>query len=151
MSNLNQSRFAARIEFLMLRFQAPAIVLTSLVLLSPLALLPFIGGPVVSPMLASGIVGLTFLAQGQIAQRLFRGPPASGALIRVACDTLPSACRATFDREVAGKLKLSRMPLSSSQVVEVHRAVRRSWKNALDHDEGRRARHIAAQLAEVRD
>lgn len=151
MSILIQSRFAARIEFLMLRYQVPAIVLTSVVLLSPLALLPFIGGPVASAILASSTVALTFLAQGQIAKRLFRGPPASATLIRVARDALPLACRGAFNHEVAGELTLSRMPLSASRVIELHRAVRRSWKNALDSDEASSEQYFAAQITEVRD
>ena len=151
MSNLDLSRFAARIEFLMLRYQAPAIVLTSVALLSPLALLPLVGGPVASAMLASSTVAMTFLTQGQIARRLFRGPPASAALIGVARDALPLACRATFDLDVIGELELSRKPLSASRVIELHRSARRNWKSALGYDEARKEQYRASQFPKIRD
>ena len=56
MSTLNQSRCAARIEFLMLRYQLAALLVTSALLLSPLAILPSIGGAAASfkPVLEHG-------------------------------------------------------------------------------------------------
>lgn len=105
MSTPRQSRCAARIEFLMLRYQLAACLFTSVLLLSPLAISPFIGGPVASAIFASVTVALAFLAQGKIAKRLFMGPPASAALIRVARDMLPLACRAKFDHEVPASLR----------------------------------------------
>ena len=151
MSTLNQSRCAARIEFLMLRYQLAALLVTSALLLSPLAILPFIGGPMASAIFASVTVALAFLAQWQIAKRLFMGPPASAALIRVARDMLPLACRAKFDHEVVGELENWRTPLSAWRVVDLHRTVWRKWRNAHDSDVGLREQHLAAQIAEVRD
>lgn len=151
MSTLNQSRCAARIEFLMLRYQLAALLVTSVLLLSPLAILPFIGGPAVSATFASVTVALAFLAQGQIAKRLFMGPPASAALIRVAREMLPLACRAKFDHEVAVELEKCRTPLSAWRVVGLHRSVRRKLCNTRDSDVGLREQYLAAQIAEVRD
>ncbi|MDG5749174.1 hypothetical protein P8Q88_13415 [Qipengyuania sp. XHP0207] len=151
MSPPKQSRCAARIEFLMLRYQLAALLVTSVLLLSPLAIFPLIGGPVSSAIFASVTVALAFLAQWQIAKRLFMGPPASAALIRVARDTLPFACRAKFDHEVAGELEKWRTPLSAWRVVDLHRSLRRKWCNAHDSDVGIREQHLAAQIAEVRD
>lgn len=151
MSTLNQSRCAARIEFLMLRYQLAALLVTSALLLGPLAILPFIGGPVASAIFASATIALAFLAQWQIAKRLFMGPPASAALIRVARDMLPFACRAKFDQEVAGELENWRTPLSAWQVVDLHRSVRRKCSNTLVSDVALREQHLTAQIAEVRD
>lgn len=151
MSTPDQSRCAARIEFLMLRHQLAACLGTSALLLSPLAISPFIGGPVASAIFASVTVALAFLAQRQIAKRLFLGPPASAALIRVARDMLPSACRAKFDHEVARELEKCRTPLSSWRIVDLHRSVRRKWRNAHDCDVGLRDQHLSVQIAEVRD
>ena len=151
MNPLKQSRCAARIEFLMLRYQLAAFLVTSALLLSPLAILPFIGGPVASAIVAFITVALALLAQGQIAKRLFMGPPASAELIRVARDMLPFACRAKFDHEVAGELENLRTPLSAWRIVDLHRSVRRKWCNTRDSDVGLREQHLAAQIAEVRD
>ena len=151
MSTLKQSRCAARIEFLMLRYQLAACLFTSVLLLSPLAISPFIGGPVASAIFASVTVALAFLAQGKIAKRLFMGPPASAALIRVAREMLPLACRNRFDHEVACELEKCRTPLSAWRVVDLHRSVRRKWRNAHDCDVGLRDQHLAVQIAEVRD
>ena len=151
MSTPRQSRCAARIEFLMLRYQLAACLFTSVLLLSPLAISPFIGGPVASAIFASVTVALAFLAQGKIAKRLFMGPPASAALIRVARDMLPLACRAKLDQEVAGELEKCRTPLSAWRVVDLHRSLRRKWSNTLDGNAALREQHLAAQIAEVRD
>ena len=151
MSTPKQSRWAARIEFLMLRYQLAALLITSALLLSPLAILPFIGGPAASAIFASVTVALAFLAQRQIAKRLFMGPPASVALIRVARDMLPFACRNRFDHEVAGELQTRRTPLSAWRVVDLHRSVRRKWCNTRNSDVDLREQHLAAQIAEVCD
>ncbi len=151
MSTLKQSRCAARIEFLMLRYQLAAFLLTSALLLSPLAILPLISGPAASAIFASVTVALAFLAQRQIAKRLFMGPPASVALIRVARDMLPFACRNRFDHEVAGELQTRRTPLSAWRVVDLHRSVRRKWCNTRNSDVDLREQHLAAQIAEVCD
>ena len=151
MSTLKQSQCAARIEFLMLRYQLAALLVTSAFLLSPLAILPFIGGPVGSAIIAAITVALAFVAQGQIANRLFMGPPASAELIRVARDMLPFACRNRFDHEVAGELQTRRTPLSAWRVVDLHRSVRRKWCNTRNSDVDLREQHFAAQIAEVCD
>ena len=151
MSTPRQSRCVARIEFLMLRYQLAALLVTSALLLSPLAILPFIGGPVASAIFASVTVALAFLAQWQIAKRLFMGPPASAELIRVARDTLPFACRAKFDHEVACELESWRTPISAWRIVDLHRSIRRKWCNTRDSDVGLREQYLAAQIAEVRD
>ncbi|WP_435416782.1 hypothetical protein WAB17_07735 [Parerythrobacter aurantius] len=151
MNPLKQSRCAARIEFLMLRYQLAALLVTSALLLSPLAISPFIGGPMASAIFASVTVALAFLAQGQIAKRLFMGPPASAELIRVARDMLPLACRNRFDHEVAGELQTRRTPLSAWRVVDLHRSVRRKWRNAHNSDVALREQHLTAQITEVRD
>lgn len=151
MSTPKQSWSAARIEFLMLRYQLAALLITSALLLSPIAILPFIGGPVASAIFASVTVALAFVAQGQIAKRLFMGPPASAALIRVAREMLPFACRTKFDHEVAGELQTCRTPLSAWRVVDLHRSVRRKRCNTLDSDVGLREQCLAAQIAELRD
>ncbi len=151
MSTPRQSRCAARIEFLMLRYQLAALLVTSALLLSPLAILPFIGGTLASAIFASVTVVLAFLAQWQIAKRLFMGPPASAALILVAREMLPFACRAKFDHEFAGELENWRIPLSAWRVVDLHRSVRRKWSNTLDGNADLREQHLAAQIAEVND
>lgn len=151
MSTLKQSRCAARIEFLMLRYQLAAFLVTSALLLSPLSILLFIGGPAASAIFASVTVALAFLAQWKIAKRLFMGPPASAALIRVARDMLPLACRAKFDHEVAGELENWRTPLSACRVVDLHRSVRQKWCNARDSDVALREQYLAVQIVEVRD
>ena len=151
MSTLKQLRCAARIEFLMLRYQLAAFLVTSALLLSPLSILLFIGGPAASAIFASVTVALAFLAQWKIAKRLFMGPPASAALIRVARDMLPLACRAKFDHEVAGELENWRTPLSACRVVDLHRSVRQKWCNARDSDVALREQHLAVQIVEVRD
>ena len=151
MSTPRKSRCVARIEFLMLRYQLAALLVTSALLLSPLAILPLIGGAAASAIFASGTVALAFLAQWQIAKRLFMGPPASAALIRVARDMLPFACRAKFDHEVASELENWRTPLSAWRVVDLHRSIRRKWRNKLVSDVALREQHLAAQIAEVRD
>lgn len=151
MSTLKQSRCAARIEFLMLRYQLAAFLVTSALLLSPLVILPFIGSPVASAIFASVTVALAFLAQRQIAKRLFMGPPATAALIRVARDMLPFACRNKFDHEVAVELENWRTPLSACRVVDLHRSVRQKWCNARDSDVALREQYLAVQIVEVRD
>ena len=151
MSTSNQSRCAARIEFLMLRHQLAACLVTSALLLSPLAISPFVGGPLASAIFVLVTVVMAVFVQGKIAKRLFWGPPASAALIRVARDMLPLACRAKFDHEVAGELENWRTPLSACRVVDLHRSVRRKWCNTLDGDGALREQYLAAQIAEVRD
>lgn len=141
----------ARIEFLMLRYQLAALLVTSALLLSPLAILPLIGGAAASAIFASSTVGLAFLAQWQIAKRLFMGPPASAALIRVARNMLPLACRAKFDHEVVGELEKCRTPLSAWRIVDLHRSVRRKWCNTRNSDVDLLEQHLAAQFAEVCD
>jgi hypothetical protein len=151
MSTPNQSRCAARIEFLMLRYQLAAFLVTSAVLLSPLAISPFIGGPEASAIFAFVTVALAVLAQRQIAKRLFMGPPASAALIRIARDMLPFACRSKFDHEVTGELEKWRTPLSAWRIVDLHRSVRRKWCNTRDSDVALREQYLAVQIVEVRD
>ena len=151
MSTPRKSRCVARIEFLMLRYQLAALLVTSALLLSPLAILPLIGGAAASAIFASGTVALAFLAQWQIAKRLFMGPPASAALIHAARDMLPLACRPKFDHEVAVELEKWRTPLSAWRVVDLHRSVRRKWCNTRDRDVGLREQHLATQIAKVRD
>lgn len=126
-------------------------MLTTVILLSPLALIAIIGGPVVSPLIASGTVLLGYLAQRQIAKRLFSGPPASAALIRVARDRLPLPCHASFDGEVAGEIDRARVPISAWRVVELHRSVRRAWRHSLDSDAVFDEQHLAVQISELHD
>ena len=78
-------------------------------------------------------------------------PPASAALIRVARDMLPFACRANFDHEVASELEKCRTPLSAWRIVDLHRSARRKWCNTGNYDVDLRERLFAAQIAEVRD
>lgn len=149
MATRHQSRLAARIEFLVLRHQISANVISSALLLSPLALLPLVNEPILWPIFTSGSTALAFFIQWRIGARLFNGPPASAAFISVARDVLSHGCRQDFDSALAKEVGGSRTPLEKARVVELHQLVRRNWREKYYSDLTHQAETFHVQTGEI--